>query len=91
MPSDGVSGPGEKHRPSLMQIRSNGRSLLQTKTRSRNPVQTELAEVLSERARQRGSTLLAQVAESAAKELVGVLEAQSRIADNHSYHSGHDL
>jgi len=68
MSSDGVSGSGEKHLPSLIQIRSNGRSLLQIKTESRSPVQTELAEFLAERARQSGSTLLAQVAESAAKD-----------------------
>lgn len=67
MSSDAVSGSGEKHLPSLLQ-KSKRSALLQIKSGSQSPVQEQLAEFLTSRAQQSGSALLAQVAESAAKD-----------------------
>jgi len=67
MSSNTVSGAGEKHLPALIQLKSTGnRLLLQIKSGSQSPMQSEVAEFLADRAKQSGSALLAQVAESAA-------------------------
>jgi len=67
MSSNTVAGAGEKHLPAFLQLKSTGnRLLLQIKSGSQSPMQSEVAEFLADRAKQSGSALLAQVAESAA-------------------------
>jgi len=68
MSSDAVAGSGEKHLPALLQIKAAHKALLQIKSNQQSPIQAQLAEFLSERARQSGSALLAQVAVSAAND-----------------------
>jgi uncharacterized protein YoxC len=66
MSSDTVAGSGEKHLPQFLQVGSKRKALLQIKSNQQSPVQAQLAEFLKERARQSGSTLLSQVAQSVA-------------------------
>jgi len=68
MSSNTVAGAGEKHLPSFLQRKSTQSVLLQIKTGEETPAQAQLVEFLLARARQSGSALLAQVADSAAKD-----------------------
>jgi len=67
-----VSGAGDKHLPSLIQIRSKrGSALLQVRNDQKSPIQAKLAAFLAERARESGSTLLAQVSQQVASDPFG--------------------
>lgn len=66
MSSGTVKGAGEKHLPQFLQFKSQRRALLQIKSES--PIQSELSDFLAARAKQVGSTLLAQVAVAAAND-----------------------
>jgi hypothetical protein len=63
--SKDVAGAGDKHLPSLLQIRSKP-ALAQLRSNSLSPVQKQLADFLAERAKDTNSALLAQVAQQAA-------------------------
>ena len=67
-----VAGAGEKHLPALIQISSKrGSALLQVRNDQRSPVQAQIAAFLAERARESGSTLLAQVSQQVASDPFG--------------------
>jgi uncharacterized protein YoxC len=67
--SGAVAGAGEKHLPSLLQIRNKRQpALAQLRSTGQAPLQKQISEFLSERAQQSGSTLLAQVAEHCASD-----------------------
>merc|ERR1719247_292504 len=62
--SGAVAGSGEKHLPTLLQIRAKRTTALaQLRSSNQAPIQKQIAEFLAERAQQSGSTLLAQVAQ----------------------------
>merc|ERR1719330_2199858 len=56
-----VKGAGEKHLPTLLQVR--GKALAQVQSNLRSPLQARIAAFLAERARISGSRLLAQVSQ----------------------------
>jgi len=67
--SGAVAGSGEKHLPSLLQIRSKrSTALVQLRNSQQSPVQAQLAVFLAERAKESGSTLLAQVSQQVASD-----------------------
>jgi len=66
-----VAGAGEKHLPALIQLRSKGSALLQVRNDQKSPVQGKVAAFLAERARESGSTLLAQVSQQVASDPFG--------------------
>jgi len=68
MSSGAVAGSGEKHLPQFLQMKSSRSALLQIKESTQSPVQMELSQFLAARGREIGSTLLAQVAQSAASD-----------------------
>jgi len=59
--SEEVKGAGEKHLPTLLQLR--GKALAQVQSNLRSPLQARIAAFLAERARISGSRLLAQVSQ----------------------------
>merc|ERR1719359_2544423 len=63
--SKDVAGAGDKHLPSLLQIRSKP-ALAQLRSNSFSPVQKQLSDFLAERAKDTNRALLAQVAQQAA-------------------------
>merc|ERR1719443_1663117 len=63
--SKDVAGAGDKHLPSLLQIKSKP-ALAQLRSNSLSPVQKQLSDFLAERAKDTNSALLAQVAQQAA-------------------------
>jgi uncharacterized protein YoxC len=66
--SKAVAGSGEKHLPTLLQIRSKRSALAQLRSSQQSPIQQRIADFLAERARVSGSGLLAQVSQRVASD-----------------------